>query len=260
MDRHAHAVVHGRGEVRRQAVRLAAEHPCGRPGQDRGYVRVVQVKLAAAVGGQQGEPGPAAGIEHRSGVAVAGQRQVEDAAGGGAHGLAVVRVHGVAGEQHRTGARGVGHADHRAGVARVRDPDQHRDQCGRAGKRGPDGHVEKIADRDEALRGDGVRERLRSPVGDQGDPHLLRAGGSDQLGVPVSGRRRHEQLVHSQIAYGGGGERLADGLGALDEEPPGPIAARAAQQLACCDHARGALGTGRLPGFVHRSAQAAVPS
>ena len=52
--------------------------------------------------------------------------------------------------------------------------------------------------------------------------------------------------MDSQIAYGGGGECLADGLGALDEEPPGPIAARAAQQLACCDHARGALGAGRF--------------
>ena len=86
----------------------------------------------------------------------------------------------------------------------------------------------------------------RSPVGDRRDPHAVRAGGGDQLGVAVGGRRRHEQLVDSQIAYGGGGERLADGLGALDEEPPGPIAARAAQQLACCDHARGALGAGRF--------------
>ena len=87
-------------------------------------------------------------------------------------------------------------------------------------------------------------------------------GGSlaaEQLGVPVGGRRRHEQLVHSMIAERGRGERLADGLGALDEEPPGPIAARAAQQLACCDHARGALGAGRFL-VVNRSAQAAVPS
>jgi hypothetical protein len=56
-------------------------------------------------------------------------------------------------------------------------------------------------------------------------------------------RRRvgDEQLVHHAIA-----QSLPDGLGTLDEEPPRPVAARAAQQLAGCDDAGGAFGAGRV--------------
>ena len=49
-----------------------------------------------------------------------------------------------------------------------------------------------------------------------------------------------------QLAHPGVPQRLPDGLGALDEKPPRPVAARAAQQLAGCDHARGAFRAGRF--------------
>jgi hypothetical protein len=44
-------------------------------------------------------------------------------------------------------------------------------------------------------------------------------------------------------------QRLADGLCALDEKPPRPVAACPAQQLAGCDDAGGAFRAGRL-GFA----------
>ena len=133
------------------------------PGEHRAGGGFVQVELAARVGGQQGEPGGGAGVEHGGGVAVAGQRQVEDAAGGGPHRLAVVRVDGVAGEHHRVGARGVGHPDHRADVARVGDAGADGHQRRVIPERGGEGDVEQVADRHEALRRDGVGQRQRRP-------------------------------------------------------------------------------------------------
>src|SRR5690606_1475733 len=85
------------------------------------------------------------------------------------------------------------------------------------------------------------------------DPGARVRGGRDQVGVPVGGRVGDEQLAHPGVP-----DRLADGLGALHEEPPGPIAARAAQQLAGCDDARGAFGAGRF-GVRRARTQAALP-
>ncbi len=115
---------------------------------------------------------------------------------------------------------------------------------GRAPSAAASGDVEQVADRHEALRGDGVGQRLGGPVGDRADPGARVRGGGDQLGVPVGGRGRDEQLAHP-AAYR---TRLADRLRPLHEEPPGPIAPRAAQQLAGCDDARGAFGAGRCVG------------
>ena len=72
MDGHPHPVVGHGGQLRCEPVRLAAEQPGGRSGQNGRGVRAVQVELAVRVGGQQGEPGSAAGVEDRGGVAVAG--------------------------------------------------------------------------------------------------------------------------------------------------------------------------------------------
>jgi hypothetical protein len=62
-----------------------------------------------------------------------------------------VRVHGVARQQDGAGAAASA-TGRRCPRCRVRHADQHRDECGSSGERDPHGHVEEIADRDEALR------------------------------------------------------------------------------------------------------------
>jgi hypothetical protein len=171
-----------------------------------------------------------------------------------------VGVDGVACQQHRAGTGGVRHADDGSCVARVGDAHEHGDQRMRDRERGVEraahGDVQQVADGDEALRGDRVGERVGGPVRHRHDRDARRAGQLQQLGEPLCGRGGDEQLVHGAVA----GERLADRLGALDEEPPGPIAARASQQLAGCNDARGALGAGRCRMGCGDGAQAAVPS
>jgi hypothetical protein len=87
--------------------------------------------------------------------------------------------------------------------------------------------------------------------------------------VSKAGGGGQEQLVHPPAGVAPAGhreltERLPDRLCPLDEEPPGPIAAGAAEQLAGCHHARRAFGSGRCVGRAGTAgrveAQAAVPS
>ena len=136
VDRDAHPVVGGRGELRPagRAPRCRTARRSGRPGRRprAGRPGPSSPRPSAA---SRVSPAARQAVEHGAGVAVAGERQVEHAAGGRAHRLAVVRVDRVAGEHHRVGAGGVGDPDDGAGVARVGDPDQHRDQRGRSGER-----------------------------------------------------------------------------------------------------------------------------
>ena len=84
---------------------------------------------------------------------------------------------------------------------------------------------------------------------------VIRTGaGPRQVGVAHRGGVGDEQLAHLRVA-----QRLPDGLGALDEKPPRPVAAGAAQQLAGCDHARGAFRAGRFDLGLARCGQAAEP-
>ena len=66
-----------------------------------------------------------------------GDRQMEERADGGPYGLGVVEVDGGVGEDDRVGARGVGAAQHRAGVAGVADVREHGDQPGPGARGSP---------------------------------------------------------------------------------------------------------------------------
>jgi hypothetical protein len=115
---------------------------------------------------------------------------VEQRAGAGPYGLAVVRVDAVAGQHDRVGAGGVGAAQHGAGIAGVADVGEHGDQPRGAGQRGGQRNVERRADRDDALRRGGLRQRGRGPDGDGGDRYAGGVRPLDQLGVPVRGPLR----------------------------------------------------------------------
>ena len=108
--------------------------------------------------------------------------------------------------------------------------------CGAPASARVERHVEQVADGEDALRRDGVGEARRGPLGD----HTTRRR-AEQVGVPRRGGFGDEQLAHPPVP-----QRLPHGLGALDEEPPRPVAPRAAQQLASCDDARGTLRAGRF--------------
>ena len=84
---------------------------------------------------------------------------MEQAAGRGADGLAVVRVDAVAREDHGGRAGGVGGAQDGAGVAGVADVGADGDQPGRLAQRVGEGDVPSGADRHQALRLDGACAR-----------------------------------------------------------------------------------------------------
>ena len=124
---------------------------------------------------------------------------------------------------------GVGDADHGARVARVGDPDEHGDQRRARGQRAVERHVEQVADGDQALRGDRLGQARRGAVGHREIRAPRARRGLDEVGVARQRVGGDEQLVDRPAAQG-----LPDGLRPLHEEPPGPFAPRAAQQLACC--------------------------
>ena len=70
--------------------------------------------------------------------------------------------------------------------------------------------------------------------------------------MPRGGGVGDEQLAHPRVP-----QCLPDGLCALDEKPPRPVTACAAQQLAGCDDARGAFRAGRFDLGLARCGQAA---
>ena len=84
---------------------------------------------------------------------------------------------------------------------------------------------ELAADRDDALRGDRVGHRLEHVLGDELDLEAGVARGLGDVGVALERRRRHEQLDEQ---LGAEGERLGDGLRALDEKEPGLMRGRLA--------------------------------
>jgi hypothetical protein len=135
---------------------------------------------------------------------------MEQAAGTGAYRLAVVRVDRLAREDHRTGAGRVGRAQHRARVARVPYAGEHRDQPRPLRECLRQRHVDRRADRDQALRRDGLGEDGEGLLGHRRHP---RAGGVDQVGVPVQPGRRTEQFDD-----GAGRHRLPYHLGSFGEE------------------------------------------
>ncbi len=150
---------------------------------------------------------------------------MEEAAGAGPHALGVVHVDRGGGQDDRAGARGVRGPQHRSGVAGVLDARERRDQPGASGQDVVQRTVEKVAHRDEALRGHRVRQlgqhlRCAQPYGT-----TLRAQAVDHDGVAFGGVRRDEQLTDSAHD-----DRLPHRLGALGQEGAGTLTRRASGQ------------------------------
>ena len=168
VDRDPDPVVGGAGELGGQPPGLVAEQPGGRAARAarrrrRGRPRRRRRRRARS------RPAAWAAADRGERVGLDRDREVEQAADAGPHGLGVVGVDRVAGQHDGVGAGRVGGADHGAGVAGVADVGADR-RPGRVDRRGAsvERDVEEAADRDHAGRGDAVAERGQRPVVDQG--------------------------------------------------------------------------------------------
>ncbi len=239
-DRDADAGVGGGREVVGDAVRLAAQDPGGGAGEQVVGGRA-ELGLPAAVGDDEAQPGRPQRRDGRVGRALAQDRQVEQAAHARADALRVVRVHGVAGEQHGVGARGVGGADDGARVARVGDPGEDGDEPGAAQGRRRVGVV-AAAHEHQTLRVHGVGEARDRLVGDEGGADAGGPGADQQIALAVGHGVGDEEVDDGTRVGLGPGQGVVRGPHPLDEEAAGVLARRAPQQLAGCRDARGALG------------------
>ena len=211
-------------------------------------------------------PGGPARVQHGVRVAVAGQRQVEHAAGGRAHRLAVVRVHGVArpaAPRRRRPRRPPGSRCRALPGSAIADA--HRDQrSAPATSAVAERHVEQVAHGHDALRGHRVRQRVGGRLGDRDDPRPGGPGGGHQLRVPVAAAERSRTArAPADRVRAGRRERLARrpappprGTARPDRGRRGAAACGLPRRAACARF-RAVRSTGR--GAV-AAAQAAVPS
>ncbi len=125
----------------------------------------------------------------------------------------------MAGQHDRVGARCVGAADDRAGVAGIAYVGADRDQPG-AGHGPGEGHVDVPAQGHDAGRVDRVGEQGERTLLDPGDADVVRQAGEEVVGVGEG-----EDLLDAA-----GRERGRDGLGAVGEEQPPLGAFRAAAE------------------------------
>ena len=167
------------------------------------------------------------------------QRQVEHAADAGPDGLRVVHLDRIRGQDDGVGTEGVRAPDHRARVAGVADlrADHHQPDLGRdrLGER----HVQRPADRDDPLRGDGVGDGGDVLLADRVVRDSRRAGRGQQFEVIVDGRPAEEHRLDDLRLL----ERLTHRLRTLDQELPRRLALLAAQQCpGGTQHCLGRLG------------------
>jgi hypothetical protein len=178
-----------------------------------------------------------------------GDREVEQAAGGGPYGLGVVQVHRGVGEDHRVRPGGVRAAQHGAGVAGVADIGQYGHQPGAGGEDVLERRVQEAAQPDDALRGDGVGH-LRDDLGcRRQDGYAGGVGRRHDVRVPLGRVRRHVHL--DQVR-----DRFADGLRALGDEAALLAAEAALGQAVGGGHAGraegGQLRAGHGTGLISR--------
>jgi hypothetical protein len=107
---------------------LRAEYPRGGTAECAVVGEGVEVLLAVRVGGQHDEPGVAYGRDHGGRIIRAYDVEVEQTAGRRPDRLPVVRVDRLAREDHGIGPSGIGRPEHRTGVTRIADSDEHGDQ------------------------------------------------------------------------------------------------------------------------------------
>jgi hypothetical protein len=117
-----------------------------------------------------------------------------------------VDVHRAGGEHDRVGARGVGGADHGAGVPGVADLGEHDQRARAAAQHLLQAHVDGVGHREDGLRGDGVghdREDLAAGGAD------LDAGGGRRAGVPRVGVGADVEAVDDHADAGVGSAAAA---------------------------------------------------
>jgi len=223
-------------------VRLVAEDPGrGFPQERRVAVeQVVEVVLARAVGREHRE---ATGADLRHGVGERHPRHhghVEQGAGRGAHHLGVVHVHAGGGEDDGVRPRGVGRADHGAGVPRVAHRGEDRDEPRAGGDHGPQARRRDADDGEHAL---GIRaHRVQDPGGSEVDTDPGGTGGVVDLAVARSRRRREIDVPDQRC---GEAHRLPHALRPLDQEQAVPHARRTPGQRADRPHPL-AAGVGQV--------------
>ncbi|GAA1097044.1 hypothetical protein GCM10009668_12300 [Nocardioides dubius] len=126
----------------------------------------------------------------------------------------MMRIDRVAGQHDAGGSRGVGGADHRAGVPGVADIGTDGDQRA-AGEPGVGSDVQATADGDDPGGRGGVGERGECALFDQGPGHLV--GG--QRGELLGGGRGDEHLEYAP----GCGQGALDRLGTVGQELAGLV-------------------------------------
>ncbi len=94
---------------------------------------------------------------------------------------------------------------------------------GRRRSTAPRSRVQVPADRDHALRRDGLGQRGQAGVGHRADPDVGSVGRHDQVGVTAS----YASAVPNSSTTHAGGQRLAHRLRAFGQEPAGLVAVRA---------------------------------
>ena len=137
----------------------------------------------------------------------------------GPHALAVVRVDGVAGEDHRARAGRVGGAQHGAGVARVADLGEHRAPAGARRARACASGTSRCRQTATSPCGcDGLGQRRQRVVG-----HRRRPAASARAAVAASSGYRSSAVGGAEQLgdHARPREGLADRLRALGEEPAG---------------------------------------
>ncbi len=144
---------------------------------------------------------------------------MEERAGRRPHRLGVVGVDRVAGVDDQRGARGVGRAQHRAGIARITHVDQDHDERARAGRPGCASRLRLLEHGEHGehrLRRDRVGHPLEH-AGAQGEhAHARRIGAPAHLldGAVVRTGGRHVERLDRHA----GVERAADELRTLGDE------------------------------------------
>ena len=214
-----------------QALRLGAEQPRRRRGQQRSASS--RLMSPSSVVASTCRPADRSCGDERGGVGFDDHRHREDAARRRAQALAVVRVHAVAGEDHRGGAHRVGEPDQRAGVTGFgRGRRRPRTSAGWSASTSARSVSGSRAHRDQPRRSHRLRQRLRRPLG-----HRVHRQAGQQRAVALRGGLVGGEHLVDQAAP----RRRLDQVRALDEEAPSTTTPGVALQFNRSHHPGGSF-------------------